>query len=215
MTPENFPKNIIRRTLLVISAFCVVFYFVYLSANFRVFRHGLKEFNTVKLGHQRADVIYRLGQPTQVNGPVEQGPWGPSQRVFDVEGPIGGQNRMPSDRKLEDYGEWVYEMAHGPSRLTIAFDTTGYVSSLNWYCNNENPSSWGPVAGIRNGDSEETVLRLGNPTINSIRGTTKTIEFSDIGLAFELVKGKTYMVTVKRPMKGEGAMFWRFAHTIF
>jgi len=217
MTPATPPHRVIKRGILIAAVCLAAYYVVHVATEYKEFRHGLTEFHTVRLTDQRADVIYRLGRPTSVVAPPEgdpKGPWNFFQRIYAVDGPVGDKNTMPPDKKLEDYDEWVYDKASGPSRLTIEFDKAGQVHSLNWYCHSEEPLGWGPIAGIRHGDTEEKVLNLGHPSLSVIEGATKKIEFSDLGLEFQLAKGRTYMVTVKRPLKGETAVLWRFIHTL-
>jgi hypothetical protein len=217
MTPDNPPHRVIKRVILIAVACVAAFYFVHVATEYKEFRHGLTEFHTVRLTDQRADVIYRLGLPTSVIAPREgdpKGPWNSFRYVYTVDGPVGDKNTMPPDKTLEDYDEWVYDNARGSNRLTIAFDKAGQVHSLSWYGDSEDPLGWGPIAGIWCGDTEDKVLRLGHPSLSVIEGATKTIEFSDLGLEFQLAKGRTYMVTVKRPLKGETAVLWRFIHTL-
>ena len=185
---------------------------VYLFREYRDFRHELTVCNSVRLTDSRTDVLYRLGPPTEVLGPVESGAYYGFQPLLKVDGPAGDQNAMPSTKKLDDYDGWVYDVAEG--NLTIEFDKIGKVDVLSIYANSTKDSAWGPIAGIRNGDPEESVLSLGTPTSNTIDGSTRVIEFADIGVCFYLVKGRAYMVKLRHPAKGEGALFWAFLHTL-
>ena len=214
MTPTIVVRGATRRACLIIAASVVAFYLIHVVGMYQDFHHELTIFNNVRLTDRRTDVMYRLGSPTHVLGPIERHDSGEWQTVFTVDGPVGDPNTKPSNTRLEDYNEWVYEKANGISRLTVEFDTAALVKSISWYCDSADSLGWGPVAGIRNGDSEEKILSLGNPSINSIEHTTKTIEFADIGLKFLLTKGKVYMVTLKRPTKSESTIFWRFLHTL-
>ena len=75
-------------------------------------------------------------------------------------------------------------------------------------------SGWGPVAGVKYGDNEEDILRLGSPTNVSIKDATKTIKYTDIGLSFYLTKGKVYMVVYKSPTNGTAAIIYRYIHAL-
>ena len=74
--------------------------------------------------------------------------------------------------------------------------------SITYYSSGANRFAWAGVAGIANGDSEETILALGDPTNSSIDGVSKTIEYADIGVKFTLIKGRVYMCEMSEPTGG-------------
>ncbi|MGA2083284.1 MAG: hypothetical protein ABSH53_22130 [Holophaga sp.] len=211
--PSPF-RRFLARVALVVGGLIFAVYFISVEIRYREFSRELASLGQVFLTDYRADVMYRLGSPDHVLGTVEQADWGPTRRVFNLDAPAGDVNHIPEGTKLEEYSSWAYEIAKGKARLDIDFDSKGLVESVGCFCSNEDPSAWGPVAGIRNGDSEEKVLGLGNPTTNIISYNFKTIDYSDIGIRFQLKKGKVYMVTLHHPKKGEWAVFWRFLHTL-
>ncbi len=216
MIPTKTIRTAIRRAFVVIGVLVLAFYLIRIVGRYREFHHELTVFNNVQLNNLQADVLYRLGTPTNVLSPIERNDWGEWQTVYTVEGPAGDPTTKPLNTRIEDYNDWAYERANGSSRLEVKFETTGLVKSLGWYCNSDclDSPGWGPIAGIRSGDSEEKILSLGKPSRNSIEHTTKTIEFDDIGLRFLLTKGRVYGVTRIHPKKGEGAIVWRFLHTL-
>ena len=193
----------------------VAIYLVNIVRMFWDFRQELTMSNNVRLTDRWADVRYRLGSPTDVLGPSENGGF---RRVFAVNGPAGGLNTMPPETRLEDYGGWDYTGDKGAHTVTVEFDKAGKVDSITRYCGIAD-SLYGPdgnpLAGIRVGDDEEKVLSLGDPSNISIDGGVKTVEFNDIGVRFQLAKGKVYRMTLKRHSEDEWVVVRRFLHTQF
>jgi hypothetical protein len=120
---------------------------------------------------------------------------------------------MPSTTKVEDYDEWQYEELYSNVRLTVKFNKSGFVESLNLYSNDEKPNGWKAIAGLSSGDSEEKVLRLGQPSRHNLDGVSKTIKYHDIGIVVTLAKGRAYMITIKGP-QGKAAVFRRFMRSL-
>jgi hypothetical protein len=116
---------------------------------------------------------------------------------------------MPSTTKIEDYDGWVYEEPHSNVRLTVEFNRSGCVESLNLYSDNKQPYGWIAIAGLNSGDSEEKVLGLGQPSRQKLDGLSKMIEYRDIGIVVGLTKGRAYMITIKGPQE-KAAVFRRF-----
>jgi len=204
--------SLITRAVLTLFALAGILYFSLIRSKYQEFCRGLTVVSDLRLTDRRPDVRYRLGDPPQVLGPVMGPPYPGSREVFTVDGPPNDVNTMPSKTSILDYSAWEYDNSHGDK--IIDFDKTGVVDSITVYAKDAAPSAWGPIGGIRNGDSEEKVLNLGVPSTTSIDGVTKTIEFADIGLQFWLEKGRVYRVQLKHPTKGERARFWRFLHTL-
>jgi hypothetical protein len=132
--------------------------------------------------------------------------------VYSVFGADNDGNKMPSTTKVEDYDKWVYEEPDNV-RLTVEFNKSGFVESLNLYSDNEKPYGWGPIAGLHSGDSEDKVLRLGQPSRQNLDGVSKTIEYRDIGIVVTLTKGRAYMITIKGPQE-KAAVFRRFMRSL-
>jgi hypothetical protein len=209
-------KPIIIYSTLVAALIALLF----MVLGYKEFHRSLNVFNEISFSDSRAEVLYRLGQPTYVLGPIEN--WGSWQTVYYLHGPKGDPNTMPSDTQLDDYNEWFYQDPNSQYKFTnsqdtfnVTFNTKGLIESITFYSNTTNNSSWGPIAGICNGDPEEKVLHLGEPSLNSIKGTIKTIEFSDIGLEFNLTKGRVYRVKVRNSKKKEYSTLVRFLNSLF
>jgi hypothetical protein len=100
-----------------------------------------------------------------------------------------------------------------PARERLQFNKSGFVESLNLYSNNEKSQGWGPIADVYNGNSEDEVLKLGQPTRQNLKGVSKTIEYRDIGIVVTLTKGRAYMFTIKGP-QDKSAVLRRFLRTV-
>jgi hypothetical protein len=120
---------------------------------------------------------------------------------------------MPSTTKVEDYDEWAYEEPYSNVRLTVEFNKFGFVESLNLYSDRNKPNGWRAIAGLYSGDSEDKVLRLGQPSRQKLDGVSKTIEYRDIGIVVTLTKGRAYMITIKGPQE-KAAVFRRFMRSL-
>jgi hypothetical protein len=193
--------------------------FFLIGGRYREFRAELRVFEGITLSDRRDDILYRLGYPTEVAAPDPwigpPGVWAPpagTLRVFYVKGPDGDQNTMPKNTTVRDYPKWSYTNPRTSGRLSVNFNKADSVTSLEFYSPSKNPFEWEPIAGIRAGQSEDDVLKLGTPTRMSVDGVTKRIEFSDIGVSFYLTTGDVYMCVVQSPTSGEGAIIRRFLH---
>jgi hypothetical protein len=209
--PSVNPKKSKAKVIcLLIFAFGVLTYSVNLAIQYHAFVNQLTTVRGIHIGDSRDQVKYRLGYPPVVLGALEENSFGGrSQRVFTVLGQENDVNKMPSTTKVEDYNEWVYEEPSGNVRLTVEFDKSGLVKSLNLYSNSDKSYGWGAVAGLHSGDSEDEVLKLGPPSQQNLDGVSKTIEYRDIGIVVTLSKGRAYMITIKEP-QSKAALFWRF-----
>lgn len=209
-------RKTVKFTVLIVVACVFAIILLRVVNEYRLFRRSLTVSNNVRLTDNKAEVMYRLGKPTEVSRVENLGPFSGLQRIFTVDGPAGDKNTMPEGSRPEDFAGWIYERANGNGRMDVAFDKAGGVESIGWYSENTQASGWGPIAGVRNGDDEETALSLGSPSSESvdIKNGTKTIIFADIGLELYFVKGRAYSVTLKHPNGGEGAILWRFMHTM-
>jgi hypothetical protein len=200
---------------LCLFVFGVVAYSVNLATRYDLFTYQLNAVQGIHIGDSRDEVKYRLGYPRWVLGPLGKGPFG-SQPVYEVPkiGATPSEFAMPSTTKEEDYDEWLYEEPSSNVRLTVGFNKSGFVESLELYSDPNHPyPGWGAVAGLNSGDSEGEVLRLGQPSRQSLHGPSKMIEYRDIGIAVTLVKGRAYMITIKGPQE-KAAVFRRFMRTL-
>jgi hypothetical protein len=208
-------KGIWLLVCLFVLAFGVVAYSVNVATRYHAFTNELSAVGDIHIGDSREEVKYRLGFPQNVLGPMEEVPeLGRSQLVYTVFGADNDPNKMPSTTKVEDYDEWVYEQPYkANARLTVKFNKAGFVESLSLYSDNKKPYGWGAIAGLNSGDSENKVLRLGQPSSQNLDGVSKTIEYRDIGIAVTLSKGRAYMITIKGPQE-KAAVFQRFTRSL-
>lgn len=209
-TPKKSKAKVI---CLLVLAFGVVGYSVNVGTRYRAFTNHLSAVRDIHIGDSRDEVKYRLGFPPSVLGSVEQGEFGLQQPVYAVSGADNDVNKMPSTTKVEDYDEWVYEELSSNVRLTVEFNKSGFVESLNLFSNNEKPYGWVGIAGLSSGDFEDRVLRLGQPSRQNLDGVSKTIEYHDIGIVVTLTKGRAYMITIKGPQE-RAAVFRRFMRSL-
>ena len=200
----------VKVVCLLILAVGVLAYCFQLSVQFRAFKNQLAVVKGIRIGASRDEVKYRLGFPLSVLGPVKRedtdfkgGRW-----VYTVSGPDNDLNKMPATTKVEDYSEWVYEEASSNVRLTVEFNKSCLIASINLYSDNDKPFGWGPIAGLYSGDSEDKLLRLGAPSRQNLDGFTKTLEYRDIGIEVWLTKGRAYSITIKEP-QDKTSLFWR------
>jgi hypothetical protein len=199
-TPKKSKTKVVWLLVcLLVLAFGVV---AYVATRYHAFANQLSATQGIHIGDSRGEVKYRLGFPLEVIAAQQGdrfGPW-----VY---------NEMPSNTKVEDYDEWVYEEPHSNVRLTVGFNKSGFVESLYLYSDNEKPYGWGAIAGLSSGDSEDKVLRLGQPSGQNLDGMAKTIEYRDIGIVVTLAKGRACRITIKGP-QDKGAVFRRFIGTL-
>lgn len=225
-------RSRIKGALLLILAFTVPLYTVHIAIQYSAFAKQLEPVQGIRVGDSRDEVLYRLGWPGFVLGELEEDSFGGmSQRMYTVFGQEDDVNKMPPTTGVRDYKAWVYEgVPRSGVRLTITFDETASIESISLYtpdmdlwheqhfpvgdktgnlAKQGGSRGWGPVVGIRSGDSEEKVLALGAPSRQTLDGVSKTINYSDIGVEITLSKGHAYMISVKKP-QSNAALFWRF-----
>jgi len=183
------------------------------------FKRNLAGMYRINLNDSRAEVMYRLGSPPSVLGPLEDivvdgKVEGTSRRVFLVDGNHNDINTVPRDRTVNDYQAWVYVSDGTSSDLTLEFDKAGRVEEMT--CTAHGPSSLacGPLPHVWNGDDEGKVLKLGKPSAMTVDGVTKTIEYADLGVRYYLTKGQAYSFTLMRPKGGSGATLKRYVSTL-
>jgi hypothetical protein len=197
---------------IIILFICILVYSENVISQYDSFKSNLYGVSGIRLGDSREQVKYRLGFPKEVIGPkkIEEAFGG--YPVYTVDAPPGDINIMPHGTKLDDYSEWLYETYI--YRLTIEFNESGLVESLNLFTDSEETFGWTAVADLDFGDSEEAVLRLGTPTGQFLSGVTKKIEYQDLGIEVFLAKGRAYMVRIKGPTDNT-AVLRRFIQTLF
>lgn len=132
---------------------------------------------------------------------------GRSRQLLSVQAKENDVNKMPAGSKVEDFDEWMYDGV-SLNYMTVAFNKSGTVESIKLLSLDK--PGWGPVAGLYSDDTEETVLRLGEPSRQYFEGVSKTIEYDDLGLEITLSQGKAYMVQLKGVPRNSPAVFLRF-----
>jgi hypothetical protein len=209
-TPKKFKAIIICGLVVAFGIVALACWSV--AMRYHAFANDLSAVQGIHIGDPREEVKYRLGFPPEVLGPVEKDQFG-DRRVYTVSGKDNDVNKMPSTTKVEDYDEWVYEEPSGNVRLTVEFNKSGLVESLELFSDNR-PWGWGPIAGLHKGDSEEKVLRwFGQPSGRYLDGVSKKIEYRDLGIEVLLTKGRVYMITIKGPQE-KAAVFRHFIRTL-
>ncbi|MDB6121838.1 MAG: hypothetical protein JWQ71_831, partial [Pedosphaera sp.] len=208
--PATHKKSNVKIIFLLVLALGLIVYAVNISIRYHAFSNQLNAAQGISIGDSREEVKYRLGFPKEVisNEEYKGFNW-----VYTVNAPTNDVNRMPQATKVEDYNEWIYEEASSNVRLTVEFNKSNLVESLNLYSRDYVSFGWRSVAGLSSGDSEDKVRRLGAPSHQILNGVSKTIEYDDLGIAVTLSKGRAYMISIKGPQK-KAAVFWRFVHTL-
>lgn len=103
--------------------------FVAILIGFRRFQVALEGYVGLHLDGQRQEVLYRLGYPPSVMGPVEcsQERGGCWQRVYITSGkdPV---NAMPGGETANDYNDWEFDLpgvVSGNRGLDVTFSNCG------------------------------------------------------------------------------------------
>lgn len=208
-----------RRVGIAVAVLAVAVTAFGLERGYQAFADQLKGMDRVRLNQSRAEVMYRLGSPSMVLGAPEEividgKVVGHDRPALYVEGKQGDQNTMPAGRDVKNYTAWVYSPDKLGTDLIVEFDKAGLVEALTCTARGDNIFACGPVAGIWNTDTEEKVLKLGKPTLDSVDGVTKTIEYADIGVRYYLTKGEAYSLTLKRSTGGARAVLNRYIQTL-
>ena len=129
-------------------------------SGYRDFRRELAGMERVRLNDSRDEVMYRLGSPPLVLGPLEPTVIGgkmvgESRPVLYVSGPKGDQNTMPAGHTTREYQAWVYSPDTLGTDLIVEFDSAGRVESITCTAHGDNLFACGPLAGMWNTDPEE------------------------------------------------------------
>lgn len=188
----------------------------YHLVHYRTFTNQLTQYNGIRLGHSRAEVIYRLGIPRTVRAPI---PFTSEDRYIGYDPYIGyrvnasaeDKNKMPANTGIDDYNEW--EWGSDPPRniyCTIIFNKASLVKEITLNSDVRKPFGWGPVAGLYNGDSEDKVLRLGRPSKQELHGLTKQIDYDALGLQVCLAEGKAYNINIRGMQQNSLVAFWHY-----
>jgi len=190
-----------------------------LAIGFARFDEGLNQYCNVKRTDRRADVLYRLGYPPEVIGPVPKNggtTWENMAPVYWTDAKVNPKNAMPSGTEVKDYNEWTYTSGDqlGPDgMLSVEFDPLDS-SVISISCMGFTANSCPPLATVRWNDTEDQVERkLGAPTRSALDGVSKTLWYDDVGLRFYLTKGRVYMLTLIPPKRRAFALL-RYIRTM-
>jgi hypothetical protein len=189
-------------------------------ADLRRFETEVSELAGIRIGESRDEVRYRLGIPERVLAelaPIEVDgkSWGAARIVYWVENPPSPVNALPAGTEIDDYSAWDYVQTDN-ARLTVEFGPNGAVKDLECTALRETrPYACGPVAGIWNGESEEKVLLMGEPTREQISGVTKLMVYEDLGVYFRLTEGRVYQVGLSGGGRKSQASIGRYLNRRF
>ena len=216
MSAHTTAGKALRYTVMAVGVIALVSYGSNLTSRYQTLRRSLDGLGGVRFIDSREEVFYRLGPPTYVLAPPDptskfQG----SQRIYYTSVPQNDKNAIPAGSKIQDFAEWAYEKAHGNARLYVRFSPSGQVEKVGWYSPSQDPTDWGPVIGIHNGDPEEVVLDLlGKPGSSTVKDVSKTLHYRDLGLTIILTKGRAYSMALAPREKGEWPIIRHFLRTL-
>lgn len=158
----------------------------------------LASFGGVTLGDTRGEVRYKRGAPPVVYGTPQ-----PGEAVvhgYFTDPTKNPANALPDGTDTETFSTWAYS---NNDTLNPHFDVTfdaksGRVASIGCVDQSDPPTSYCErVAGLGIWDPEGRIISLlGAPTQQSIdeKSSVKTMEYSDIGLAFLLKRQRIFAI---------------------
>jgi hypothetical protein len=147
------------------------------------------EYEGLRLGIGPDEVIYIKGWPPVVYGDLQtEGDWNGSQPVIETD-------KLEKGKTVRDYGQWAYEGNH--SRVDITFNPEKTAIIAVQCCSHDKLSRRSPILGVRDGDTEKTVIeKLGAPAISRIEQITKYMSYPNLGVNLFLVKEQVYMIGI-------------------
>lgn len=147
----------------------------------------------VHLGQSQDEVKYILGYPPSVVDDTPSDDQFPGYRVYDTSGQ-DKKNSMPARMGISDYRKWSYDASGARFDLTFS-KAGGALEAITCFSNGSEMCP--PLYGIRDGQSEESVIRsLGNPDRSSLDGVSKTLTYTALGLTVTLTQSRVYMITL-------------------
>jgi hypothetical protein len=201
------------------AALIAVAFTVSTCSGLREFEAEISEMEGISLGDSRDEVLYRLGVPPRVladPSSIEMdGKTINVRTLYWTSGAPAPVNAMPMGKRISDFSGWSYSRSRGEAAFEVEFDRSGRVIALECTAKGGTPYACGPVAGIRNTDTEETVRRMGRPTREELDGVTKLMAYDDIGVQFLLTKGRVYRITLAAPGAQPNAAVGRFLERRF
>ena len=147
----------------------------------------------VHLGQSQDEVKYILGYPPSVVDDSLTDDQYSGYRVYDTSG-RDNKNSMPAGKGIGDYRKWSYDTSG--ARIDLAFSKAGgALEAITCFSNGSEMCP--PLYGIRDGQSEESVIRsLGNPDRSSLNGVSKALAYTAFGLTVTLTQSRVYMITL-------------------
>jgi hypothetical protein len=158
----------------------------------------LVSFGGVTLGDTRGEVRYKRGEPPVVYGMPQPGE--PVVHGYFTDPRKNPSNALPDGTETDTFPSWAYS---NNDTLNAHFDVTfdaksGRVAAIDCVDQSDPPTSYCErVAGLGIWDPEGRITSLlGAPTQQSIDelSSVKTMEYSDIGLAFLLKRQRIFAI---------------------
>jgi len=200
----NNITNIVRNLFKTIGAIIIIFLFSiwFIGSDYpqiiknRYFTGPINNYMNVSIGDTRAEVLYKLGRPPYVFGPLngctDDKPWKCDRIVYSTDEKSLDSAKIDKDIKF--YEIYEYEKYDGlKNSFMISFDKNNEVRTITClkFCD--------AVLGI-NLNSDESDLRrfLGDPSISEVSADSgiKTISYRKFNLTFYLTKMKVYLIRI-------------------
>jgi hypothetical protein len=152
----------------------------------------------VTLGDTRGEVRYKRGEPPVVYGTPQPGE--PVVHGYFTDARKNPANALPDGTDTDTFPTWAYS---NNDNLNPHFDVTfdaksGRVATIDCVDQSDPPTSYcDRVAGLGIWDPEGRITSLlGAPTQQTIdeKSSVKTMEYSDIGLAFLLKRQRIFAI---------------------
>lgn len=146
------------------------------------------EYAGVRLGMSPDEVMYVKGYPPTVLTSKPGDEWKDFFLVVET-------SKLEKGKKVTDYRNWGFKTYE--SELTVAFDEARTKVAVIRCFSNDKRSRCPAIAGVQDGDSEQTVIRkLGPKHEQRIEGVTKSIVWPDLGIRLHLTTEEVFMLDV-------------------
>lgn len=176
-----------------------VLLFNFIRGEWAVFRNNLSSYQGVTIGQTKSEVLYAIGTPDTVQGPLEVRPDGTELSSPLLLNPAADSDHIPFSydpvpigKSAEEYHNWHYWTPE--SIFTVNFDSkNGKVSSIDCIPFDTLKYKCEPIFGIVLLMTEDKVIeKLGTPDENIMLGggvflgspvfVTKHLYYKDIGV---------------------------------
>jgi hypothetical protein len=205
----------LRRAVLLAALAAAVVVGLEIANRHARFERDLSHYMNVAISDDRDEVMYKLGYPPAVTGPVEEENNQRWQRVYRTDG-SDPRNALPEGASVEEYPEWSYDIGDFGSRIDVEFDGEE-VQSITCFTNSQRGYSLDclPLFGVSIGDSEETLIGLlGQPDRSMLSGVAKRVRYDDIGAEFVLTRSRVYMIVLHRQKGSRNSQIARFVTSL-